>query len=258
VRNSRHLRSTRLLLGALVLVGTLASTPCAAVVPDYDLLDSVLLANVRNGYVDYDGIAADPRFSEFVRQLGEPPDDIDTPAAALAYDINAYNAFAISGILQGYSPATPRGRSRFFRRLEFRLAGTEVTLEEIQQQRIRPAGDLRSHFVLVCPSLSCPRLFNRAFRPETLDAQLDEAARRFVNDPTRNRYDIVQRTAFVSSIFEWYRADFEAAAGSLPAWLARYVDEPASRAALLEGRLAIRHLPYDWDLNGRYEGAGED
>jgi hypothetical protein len=134
------------------------------------------------------------------------------------------------------------------------LAGKDITLEELEHQRIRPMSDPRIHFAIACASLSCPRLSNRAYLPDTLDAQLDEATRRFINDVTRNRFDIPQKTAFVSEIFDWFGADFARAAGSLPDYLARYVQEPAARAALTEGRLAIRHLPYDWDLNGHYTG----
>jgi hypothetical protein len=235
----------------------LASARAGGATPDYALLDEVLLQNVRNGYVDYDGIAASPKFGQFIESLAQAPDAFPTPAAELAYLVNAYNAFAIRGILDGYSPATRFGRYRFFKSREFRLADAQITLEELERERIRPRGDARIHFAIVCASISCPRLSNRAYLPETLDAQLDEAAQRFVNDITRNQFDIPQRIAFLSRIFEWYRADFEQAAGSVPAYLARYVQEPATRAALNEGRLAVRYLPYDWELNGRYAAADD-
>jgi hypothetical protein len=36
------------------------------------------------------------------------------------------------------------------------------------------------------------------------------------------------------------------------------VHDTAVRAALLDGRLAIRYLPYDWELNGRFAGAAPE
>jgi hypothetical protein len=233
----------------------LAPATAPAAVPDYSLWDEVLLHNVRNGYVDYDGIRGHPKFDAFVAQLAQQPDSFTGRAAELTYYINAYNAFAIRGILEGHNPGSRFSRFRYFKTLEFRLAGEDVTLDELEHKRIRPMGDARSHFAIVCASISCPRLANRAYLPETLDAQLDEAARRFVNDVTRNRFDITQRTAFVSQIFDWFREDFARDADTLPEYLAGYVEEPATRAALLEGRLAIRYLPYDWELNGRYAGS---
>jgi hypothetical protein len=244
----------------LLLVAALLApaAPARAAAPDYALLDQVLVENVRDGYVDYDGIAANPRFARFLAQLGEaelPAGDRD---AELALLVNAYNAFAISGILQGYSPATRVGRHRFFKRAEFRLAGEDVTLDELEHRRLRPLGEPRIHFAIVCASLSCPRLANRAYRPETLDAQLDQAARGFVNDVTRNNFDVAQKTAFLSAIFDWFREDFERAAGSVPKYVERFVEEPATRAALREGRLAVRFLDYDWELNGSFTRPARD
>ena len=253
-RFGRNPFSAALLSMAAWAVLTLAPGLAAAGTPDYALLDEALIQNVRNGYVDYDGIKASPGFAEFLRQLAGKPDGLDAPGAELAYYINAYNAFAIRGILDGYSPASRLGRYRYFKSVKFTLGGNEITLEDLEQKRIRPQGDPRIHFAIVCASISCPRLSNRAYLPATLDAQLEDAAQRFINDVTRNRFDIPQKTAFVSEIFDWFGEDFGKAAGSLPGYLARYVQEPATRAALTEGRLAIRHLPYDWDLNGRYAG----
>lgn len=243
----------------LAAFAALAAAPArAAAMPDFGLLDEALVQNVRNGYVDYDGIAANPGFALFISQLAEPVTLPEDRAERLAYYINAYNALAIQGILDGYSPATRFGRYRYFKWREFRLAGKDVTLDQLEHKLIRPMGEARIHFAIVCASLSCPRLSNRAFLPQTLDEQLDRAARGFINDVTRNRFDVAQRTAFVSRIFDWFGADFAAASGSLTAYLARYVADPAVRAALLEGRLEVQYLPYDWELNGRLAAAAQN
>jgi hypothetical protein len=243
---------------ALGLLLALAAAPVSAAL-DYKLLDEVLLYNVRNGYVDYDGIRAHPKFAEFVRQVGEPqPEPSDSRQEQLALYINAYNAFAIQGILDGYSPATRFGRFRYFKGRYYRLFGEETTLDALEHKRMRPLGDPRIHFAIVCAAISCPRLASRAYLPETLDAQLDEAARRFINDHTRNRFDVAMTTAFLSPIFDWFREDFEKSAGSVTQYVAQYVDDTAVRAALLDGRLTVRYLPYDWELNGRFAGAARE
>jgi hypothetical protein len=242
----------RKLLVVLAAALITAARPAQAAL-DYTLLDDVLIHNVRNGYVDYDGIAVNPRFAQFLQQLATEPVPTDKPAA-LAHLINAYNAFAISGILQGYSPGTRQGRWRYFERLEFPFAGGRITLEVLEHQRIRTLNDARIHFAIICASLSCPRLVSRAYRPETLDAQLQGAAEGFINDYTRNRFDVAQKSAFLSPIFDWFAVDFERDAGSVTAYLARFVQDPAGRAALKEGRLQLQYLDYDWGLNGRFTG----
>lgn len=63
-----------------------------------------------------------------------------------------------------------------------------------------------------------------------LDAQLEDQARRFLSDPSRNRYRGGRLE--VSKIFDWYKEDFE----PRDPYFARY-------AAL------IAFLDYDWALN---------
>ena len=95
--------------------------------------------------------------------------------------------------------------------------------------------------------MSCPPLRSEAYRAADLERQLDDQARRFLADPARNRFDPTSRTLHLSSIFKWFRGDFE---GTLPAFVARYVD-PATAAALREPGVRVEFLDYDWSLNGR-------
>jgi hypothetical protein len=243
----------KLLLSALLLC--LSCLPAMAALPGADDLDAVLLRNVRNGFVDYDGIRADPAFGRYVSDLAAATEsDLDKPEIRLAFLINAYNALAIQGILDGYSPSSWFGRNTFFKRREFGLLGGKTTLEQLEHGRILPLGEPRVHFAIVCASLSCPRLASRAYDPARLDTQLESAARSFANDPTRNRYDVKRRIAFLSSIFDWYEADFIKAAGSTQKYLARYVSDPAAAEVLARDGFDVRFVDYDWDLNGVYRG----
>lgn len=221
--------------------------------PDYRGWDGVLVRNVRNGFVDYDGIRADPAFARFVTQLGTTtPADLPERADQLAFYINAYNALAIQGVLDGYSPATFMGRRRFFRGRSYTVLGDTVTLDTIEKERLAALAEPRIHFAIVCASLSCPRLASQAYRAATVEVQLDAAARSFINDPTRNRYDPARGLAFLSPIFDWYAGDFARVGGSVPAYLAGYAGDPAVAAGLAEGRLRLGYTPYDWNLNGTY------
>lgn len=229
--------------------------PAAASLPDSGDLDGVFLRNVRNGFVDYDGIRADPAFDRYLAGLATAADgDLDAPEVRLAFLINAYNALAIRGILDGHSPSSWFGRYNYFKRREFGLLGGTTTLEQLEHERILPIGDPRVHFAIVCASLSCPRLASDAYEPATLDAQLEAAARAFANDPTRNRFDAKRRIAFLSSIFDWYEADFVRAAGSVQKYLARYVSDPSVAELLAQDGFEVRFVDYDWDLNGVYRG----
>ncbi len=240
-------------LGLLALC--LLSVSAAAALPGREDLDAVLLRNVSNGFVDYDGIKADPAFSRYVAGLASAGDaSLEESNTRLALLINAYNAFAIQGILDGYSPTSMLGRYRFFKRHEYSLLGTTTTLEDLEHGQLLPLGEPRLHFAIVCASISCPRLASEAYTPAALDAQLDAATRAFANDGTRNRYDPVRQIAFLSRIFDWYEADFVRAAGSTQKYLARYVSDPAVREILARDGFEVRFVDYDWDLNGVYRG----
>jgi hypothetical protein len=86
--------------------------------------------------------------------------------------------------------------------------------------------------------------------PDQLEEQLDGAARAFINDSTRNRYDLQRRIAFVSRIFDWYREDFAATSGSVQRYIAAYASDPAVAALLAADGFELRFVPYDWELNG--------
>ena len=87
-----------------------------------------------------------------------------------------------------------------------------------------------------------------AFEASRLDAQLEDAARRFINDPARNR--ITGTEASLSKIFSWYERDFLAVAPSVAAYVSAYVDDADAANRLRGPDARVSTLPYDWSLNG--------
>jgi hypothetical protein len=110
--------------------------------------------------------------------------------------------------------------------------------------------DPRIHFAIVCASRSCPKLRSEAYRAPRVNAQLEEGARAFVNDPARNRFDRASREARLSKIFDWFDADFAARSGSLTAYLGQYVADEGLGRDLATEPYSVEFLTYDWNLNG--------
>ena len=216
---------------------------------DHAPFDTLLKAHVKNGAVDYAGFEGNPAFLAYVDALAKPA-TLDTRAERLAHWINAYNALAIEGILQGLSPASFFGRVRYFKLKEWPLDGRKISLYDLEHDVIRPLGEPRIHFAIVCASLMCPSLRSEAYVAGRLDAQLDEEARRFVNDPFRNRFDGTTQTAYLSEIFKWFEDDFKASAGSVQKYVARYASDPAVARDLERDAYRIEWIDYDWRLNG--------
>ncbi len=181
-----------------------------------------------------------------------------------AYLINAYNALTVEKILRRYPNlqsirdyGTVFGnpwKDRFFT-----LFGEPAHLDHIEHEILRREGaydEPRVHVAVVCASIGCPMLRNEAFTAERLEAQLEDAMRRFMSDRTRNRYNPGTGKLEVSRIFDWYGKDFEKGHKgytSVKATLARYADlladKPEDRALVREQKAEVAFLDYDWGLN---------
>lgn len=245
-------------LGAAVFLGgcqrgeqaQTRAAPATAV--DQGLLTKVLEQYVNeDGLVDYRSLKANRAgLDAYVELLGgTDPTALGTRDDRLAYWINAYNAVTIQYVLDEYPLRSVRDVKKsgqdFWKSRKFTLGGKEYVIDAIENEVIRPRfQDPRVHFVLVCAARGCPILEARAFTGDDLQARLDAAAKRFLNDSRRNRVDRSAGRLYLSSIFKWYSADFEEAAGSVRDYVKQYLEDPAGI-----DDLEIEWLDYDWSLN---------
>ena len=186
--------------------------------------------------------------------------DFTDADARLALWLNAYNAIAISQVLEVYPIASIRPKVLgipnwlsfldFFTRSNTIVGGKKYSLNQIEHAILRPEfAEPRIHFALVCASVGCPLLRRGAYFPESVRTQLEADASRFIHNPDKVRYDAQKKTLYLSKIFKWYEEDFVKAAGSVAEYVGGYL---GSEAAVGDG-WAIVFLPYDWNLN-RVEG----
>ncbi|MEG3910500.1 DUF547 domain-containing protein [Microcoleus sp. w2-18bC1] len=180
--------------------------------------------------------------------------------ARLALWLNAYNAIAISQVLEVYPIASIRPKVLgipnwlsfldFFTRSNTIIGGKKYSLNQIEHAILRPEfAEPRIHFALVCASVGCPLLRRGAYFPESVRTQLEADVSRFIHNPDKVRYDAEKKTLYLSKIFKWYGEDFVKAAGSVAEYVGGYL---GTEAAVGDG-WAIVFLPYDWNLN-RVEG----
>lgn len=180
----------------------------------------------------------------------------------LAFLINAYNAFTVKLVLTRYpdlASIKDLGSllSSPWKKEFFTLLGAARSLDGVEHGLIRAPGafdEPRIHFAANCASIGCPMLRAEAYVADRLEAQLEDAARRFLSDRTRNRFDAPSGALQVSKIFDWYGGDFDkSAARSVAGFLARYADlladAGAGRTLVRDGRAPVRFLDYDWKLN---------
>ena len=250
------MRTPTLLLRSALLGAALAA-PAGAL--DLDAWDALLaahtseVADTAGVRVDYARIADDPRWPALLASLADADEPTDRDAR-LAFWTNAYNILTIDVVIRNRPLESIRDAGSFLRpvwnRPAGRAAGAERTLGEIEHEILRPLGDPRIHAAIVCASVSCPSLRREAFRAERLDAQFDDAARRFLADERKGaRISEGGNALRVSRIFKWFDEDFEDAGGVL-AWLTPRL--PESTREWLDGRAdrpRLLYFDYDWALN---------
>ena len=105
-------------------------------------------------------------------------------------------------------------------------------------------------FAINCASVSCPALRSEAYVATDLDRQLEDSTRRFINDPSRNRFDRKNKIAYLSRIFDWFEDDFSRHSDAVLDYVARYVDDAELAGELNNRDYTIEYLEYDWNLNG--------
>ncbi|GAC1453129.1 MAG: DUF547 domain-containing protein [Chamaesiphon sp.] len=229
---------------------------------DFTIWDALLRQYVDlQGRVDYKAWKREQpqAISEWLSSL----EKIDKKAYAnsneqLALWINLYNAFTISTILERYPIDSIRTQILgipnwlaflwFFQRRAYTFDGHRYSLAQIENKILRDRlQEPRIHFAIVCASVGCPLLRNSAYEPALVQPQLDEDARRFINNPDKVRYDSQTGTLYCSRIFKWYRQDFLQIALSVPEYIGSYLETDLP----LTSKTPITYLYYNWSLNQR-------
>ena len=102
------------------------------------------------------------------------------------------------------------------------------------------------HYAVNCASYGCPNLRTDAWYAATLDEELDEAARDYINNP---RGVTVRRngTLQVSTIYKWFREDFGGSNAGVIDHLLEHAEPEL--AAKIEAKRRITKHEYDWSLN---------
>ena len=247
-------------IAAVALLASAAPGSASAQRPDHAPFSAMLAAHVSDGMVDYDAFGRDPRFAAYLKSLERVTAETLPTAERLAFWINVYNAYTIALINAKEERRSIRDinkvlgvtvRSPWAEQI-VRAGGRVLSLDDVEHRIIRPGfRDPRIHVALVCAAKGCPPLRSEAYEAATINAQLDDQARRFLAQRGKNRVDVRTRTVYGSPIFTWYREDFGNDLSGVGAFWARYVDGSTERDLLTSGRFTYVDTDYDWSLNLR-------
>lgn len=231
----------------------------------------VVLGTLENEYstiVDYAGIARDVEFQQYIDLLDTyyPNSTLDETQALL---INTYNAYAIH-VVNSYGCKVRFGKycwpvksiqdigtilETVWNFKHVRLGGKVFSLGEIEKAMLLSMTHSKPnvHASLVCASISCPFLRREAFTGDMVRVQMQEQMMQWIRDPKGFQLDRSKNIVSLSSIFDWYRLDFESSVnGTLIDYLLTDgLLDPKDSSYLQANRnlVKIQFIPYNWRLN---------
>jgi Protein of unknown function, DUF547 len=257
----------RALLGAISAMTTIALSPDPALAggssPSWD---SLLGRYVRAGSdglnrVDYAGWKASASdmaaLNSVVSAFAAMPISTLPRGEQFCVWANLYNALTIQVVLSRFPVRSIRDiRSSPlalgpWKDKRITVQGQRLSLDDIEHNILRKQWrDARVHYSVNCASVGCPNLQRRGWRSESLDSDLNAAARAYVNSPRGARITGAGQVR-VSSIYQWFKADFDNNDAGVLAHLRQFA------APALAGQLAGARIvgnDYDWSINAASGG----
>ncbi len=214
-------------------------TPWAEVLTTYVAEDGFRYAALKANDADRAKLGAAAEAIANAQGMADWPRD-----ERLAFLINAYNILTVHAVIERWPIEGVMQVEGFFDGIEHTVAGESMTLNTLENERIRAAfGEPRIHFAVNCASTSCPPLRDEPFSAATLEESLEEQARAFVRSSTSIR----GRRATLSKLFEWFADDFEAS-GGVREFVASRLDEDDA-ATIRNARTRLTYSDYDWSPN---------
>lgn len=228
-----------------VLLANLAESNAQSLEGFFDEADAVFAAYVANGKIDYKGIKNDPtKLDAALATAKQLSVSKSNPAAYQAFWINAYNLSVIKGIIDNYPIKSPLDKKGFFDKVKHELAGTKITLNDIENKKLRAQfDDARFHFVLVCGANGCPPIISKAYTVVNLENLLEQQTIKALNNSSFIKVS-GKKVAF-SEIFKWYKEDFVKNGQTEIDFLNTYRKEKVPQDA------KVTYYSYDWRLNSK-------
>ena len=254
---SRFLQS--LVLGIFLVFGVFPNSE-AFDFSDWDTLVKKHVApktvdGVLINAVDYSNLKKDPLFSDLVSRLSSYSlKSLESRKSKMTFWINVYNILAAKMITDHYPIESIKDAGSLFKSVwkqrAGKVGGKERTLNDIEHGILRKMNDPRIHVAIVCASVSCPDLRLEAYTVEKLNEQLDDQMEKFLQSPEKGmKLDGKKNMVYLSSIFKWFKEDFESKGGVLK-HISQYVTAEEKKI-MSHSKLEIIYMDYNWNINGR-------
>ena len=237
-----------------LLVVTLLSPIAASAAPEHADLTAILKAHVSNGMVNYSKLKEDGRLDDYLKKLQSTKTGSLKGKSKMAFWINAYNAFTLKLIVDNWPVKSIRDLEggKVWDKKWIKIDGKTYSLNHIENKIIRPIGDARIHYALVCAAKGCPPLRNEAYEAGALSRQLTEQAKSFVRNGSGHDFSSETKTAKLSQLYKWYASDFGKGTAGLIKHVAQYAPSKVAKAMRAStNSWKVEYVNYDWSINGK-------
>ena len=230
----------------LLLVLFLSQSVAFSQYINYQFYEDFLTKYVSaEGYVDYDAIYKNQVDLNTVinRFEGLPTLKDWSKNQELSHWINVYNVYSIKLIVDNFPINSIKDIVGSFDLRFIPHDNQYISLNYIEKEILSTTLDERIHFATNCASMSCPNINRVPFYADTIEVQLEVAAKEFINNTLKN--DISRKEVKLSKIFDWFAADFLKNNTSIIAYINKYADNKIKENA------EITYLKYNWSLNSQ-------
>nr|MBC7612970.1 DUF547 domain-containing protein [Pseudopedobacter sp.] len=217
---------------------------------NHSAFDKLLKKNVSdNGKVDYASFVKDKSaLEDYITSLTKINPVKLSKNEQTAYWINAYNASVIDKVVRNYptnSILKIEGGKAFDSTLPYKFNEESLSLNDIEKKKLMGSDlfDGRIHFAVNCAAVSCPTLQNQAYTASNVQSLLTSNTKAALTNPAFNK--IGTDKASISRLFDWYKADFIKAEGSIINFVNKYSSNK------ITNNTKIDYLEYNWSLNGK-------
>ncbi len=207
--------------------------------------DALLSRHVTSeGKVNYDGFKSDvAKLDKYLKLIGDNEAKTGwSQVEKKAFWLNAYNAWTIKLVLERYPVNSIKDVSaKPWDKRFIKIGANTHTLNDIENKIIRRQfKDARIHFAVNCAAISCPKLSNKAFTLLNVEKELDRLTKEFFQS---ENVKLVEKSAQLSKIFEWYAEDFIQESESVLKFVEQY------SGMTFHSKVKVSYLDYNWKLN---------
>ena len=204
-------------------------------------------------HFNYSGLKANSAdkaaLDSYIDRLGQINPATLSGNEQIAFYSNLYNAVTVQVIVDNYPVSSIRKLGPLstgpWKKKLLKINGQPSSLNDVEHEILRkqfPSPYV--HYMVNCASVGCPNLLDNAWEADTLHAKRKEAAAAYINSP--RGVQITPKGLKISSIYKWFKEDFDGKAGTL-----KHIRQYAGPelAAAIDGGAKIVDYGYDWSLN---------